>query len=58
MNIDWSKVKGCSILVMRISPSKGILGMSEPCEICMGILNHVGIKNIYYTNQKGEIVKY
>ena len=55
---DWSTLKGCSILVMRISPSKGILGMSEPCEICMGILNHVGIKNIYYTNQKGEIVKY
>ena len=58
MNIDWSKVKGCSIPVMRNSPSKRILGMSEPCETCMGILNHVGIKNIYYTNHKGEIVKY
>lgn len=58
ISIDWNKVKGCSILVMKISPSKGTLSMALPCEMCRAILNHVGIKNIYYTNQKGEIVKY
>lgn len=57
MNIDWSKVKGCSILVMRISPSKGILGNAEPCEICQRILEHTGIKTVYYSNEKGEIVR-
>lgn len=58
MNINWNTVKGCSILVMKISPSKGIFGMALPCEMCRTILNHVGIKNIYYTNKNGEIVKY
>lgn len=58
LNIDWNKVKGCSILVMKVSLSKGILGMALPCEMCRTILNHVGIKHIYYSNEKGEIVKY
>ena len=57
MNIDWNKVKGCSILVMKISPSKGILSMSKPCEICQKLLEHIGIKTIYYSNEKGEIVR-
>lgn len=57
MNIDWNKVKGCSILVMKISPSKGTLSMAKPCEICQKLLEHIGIKTIYYSNEKGEIVR-
>ena len=57
MNIDWSKVKGCSILVIKISSSKGILSMAKPCKICQKLLTHIGIHNVYYSNEKGEIIK-
>ena len=57
MNINWSKVKGYSILVIKISPSKGILSMAKPCKICQKLLVHIGIRNIYYSNEKGEIIK-
>ena len=55
LNLDWNKLKGCSILVMRIS-KKGKLGMCKPCPMCEKLIKHVGLKNIYYTNDKGEII--
>ena len=58
MNIDWSKIKGCSILVLKISKTKKQLSNAKPCNVCMAILHHVGIKDIYYSNEYGEIVKY
>lgn len=58
LNVDWNKVKGCSILVMKISKTKGSLSNAKPCPMCYKILKHVGIKKIYYTNEKGEIVLY
>lgn len=54
---DWSTLKGASILVVKISQSRGYLGMAKPCPMCQELLNHVGIKNIYYSNKQGEIVK-
>ena len=58
MGIDWHKVKGCSILVLKISPSKKILGNARCCSMCKSILDHVGIKHIYYSNKNGEIIEY
>lgn len=55
LNLDWNKLKGCSILVMRVSKT-GKLGICRPCEMCQKIIEHVGIKNVYYTNKDGEIV--
>ena len=57
MGLDWTKVKGYSILVMKLSPTKKILSNAKPCKICQRILTLVGIKNIFYSNEYGEIVK-
>lgn len=53
---DWSTLKGCSILVIKISKSKGIMSMAKPCDMCQSLLRHVGIKTMYYSNELGEIV--
>lgn len=53
---DWSTLKGYSILVIKISKTKGILSMARPCEMCQQLLKHVGIKTMYFSNELGEIV--
>ena len=58
VGLDWSKLKGYSILVLKISKTKEMLSMAKPCNLCMDLLSIVGIKNIYYSNSDGEIVKY
>ena len=58
LNVNWNKIKGCSILVLKISKTKKQLSNAKPCNICMAILHHVKIKDIYYSNEYGEIVKY
>lgn len=57
MNISWSRLKGCSILVLRMSKSKEILGNAKPCPMCQKLLKTIGINDIYYSNKNGEIVK-
>lgn len=52
--IDWRKLKGCSIFVIRVNRS-GKISMAYPCEYCIKTLNHVGIRWIYYTNRNGEV---
>lgn len=54
LNLDWSKLKGCSILVIRVGKS-GKLGMCKPCPMCEKLIKYVGIKNIYYTTSEGCI---
>lgn len=48
-------ISGHDILVIRIS-RKGKLLLARPCEYCMASIDHVGIKNIYYSNELGELV--
>lgn len=57
LGIDWNKVKGYSILVLKISPTKKYLSNAKPCKICQKLLAHIGIHNIYYSNEQGEIIK-
>lgn len=52
--LDWNKLKGCSIFVIRVNRS-GIISMAYPCEYCIQTLDHVGIKWVYYTNHVGEV---
>lgn len=54
LNLDWNKLKGTSILVYRVNKS-GKIGMAKPCQMCRKLIEHVGIKNMYYTNQNGEL---
>ena len=56
LGTDWNKLKGCSILVMRCSKIKGNLSNAKPCPLCQKLLAHIGIRNIYYSNEMGEIV--
>ena len=56
LGTDWNKLKGCSILVMRCSKTKGSLSNAKPCSLCQKLLAHIGIRNIYYSNEMGEIV--
>lgn len=54
---SWDKLKGCSILVMKVSKTKGYLSNAKPCKFCEETIRYVGIKNVYYTNEDGEIVR-
>ncbi len=54
---SWDKLKGCSLLVMKVSKTKGYLSNAKPCKFCEATIRYVGIKNVYYTNEDGEIVK-
>ena len=56
LNTTPEKCKRASIIVVRIN-RKGNLLLAKPCKYCMASLDYVGIKHIYYSNNKGEIVK-
>lgn len=48
-------VRGCSMLVLRLV-STGF-GMAKPCSQCYSFLEHIGIRTIFFSNEKGDIVK-
>ena len=52
---DWVKVSGSSILVVRIN-KRGEFLLSKPCNMCMNMINHLNIKNLYYSTSDGQIV--
>ncbi len=56
MNINWCKVKGASIFIVKVSHRYGMISMASPCKMCREILSHVGINNIYYSDSNGQIV--
>ena len=53
---DWSELKGSSILVIRLNKS-GNISKGYPCHYCLQTIKHVGIKNLFYSNRIGEIVR-
>lgn len=52
---EWSKLKGCDLLVMKISKTTGSISNARPCEFCMATMVHVGIKRVYYSDENGSI---
>ena len=54
LGLDWAKLKGGSILVVRITRGNNF-SLARPCQTCLGLLNHVGIKKLFYTNRQGNI---
>lgn len=56
LGIDWGILKNASILVMKTNRS-GNFSISFPCSYCYNSLKYVGVKWIFYTNRKGEIMK-
>jgi len=57
LGINWDRLRGSSILVVRINQS-GNFSLAFPCKYCLESIIYVGIKNIFYSNRKGEIIKY
>ncbi len=51
---DKCIVKNTTLYVVRLS-KLGELKNSFPCNKCMSLIKKVGIKKIYYSNEKGEI---
>lgn len=45
-------VSGLDIYIYR-EIKDGSLGMARPCTHCMEIIKEAGIKNVYYTTEKG-----
>jgi len=48
-------LSGASIYIYRAGRYHGRL--AKPCACCMELIRSVGITNIYYTDQKGEVVR-
>ena len=48
---------GSDIYVCRIN-KKGEFRNSKPCAMCHEVLNHVGIKRVYYTTGEGTVEMY
>ena len=57
LGLEWKKLKGCSMLVVKISRAEERLGNARPCDMCMQLMNYIGIKDVFYSNENGEIVK-
>lgn len=57
LGLDWNKLSGYSILVLRISKTKEILGNAKPCSMCQELIRTIGIKDVYYSDEFGQIVK-
>lgn len=57
IGLDWKKLSRCSILVLRISKAQEILGNAKPCPMCLRLIQTVGIKNIYYSDENSQIVR-
>ena len=48
--------KGLDILIIRISNKTCSLKNSRPCNACIEKLKQKGIRKVYYSNDKGDIV--
>lgn len=55
--VSWKDLKGCSILIIKVSKALGLLSNAHPCSMCGDLINHVGLKNIYYSTSNGEICR-
>ena len=52
---DWVKVSGSSILVVRLNKRNEFL-LAKPCNMCMNMIIHLNIKNVFYSTSDGQIV--
>lgn len=47
-------LKGYSIIVIRLNKKNEPI-MSKPCNFCEDFINYVGIKEVFWSNNKGDI---
>ncbi len=53
LNLSKEVTKGCDIYVVRVL-SSGKLAMSKPCDMCQAACHVMGIKRMFYTDNKGS----
>ena len=54
---DIKVLKGASILVITQNATTANLSMGRPCDMCHRMLKKFGIKWMYYSDRRGQIVK-
>lgn len=54
LGLDWSRLKGASILVVRITNNEN-LSMAYPCDVCLDLIRYIRIKKLYYSDRNGGI---
>lgn len=54
LGVPLEELKGAEAYVVRIT-NTGLLAMSRPCEHCMALLKEVGIRKVYYTDNKRAV---
>ena len=57
LGLDWSGLKGMSVLVMRIRRSEGKLYLALHCKMCQSLLLEVGIRDCYFSGSDGQIMR-
>lgn len=55
-NYNKKNVKGMDILVIRVDRIGAKLKNSRPCNNCICKLKKIGIRKVFYSNEKGDIV--
>lgn len=53
---DKNFTQGLNILVIRLNKNGG-LAYAEPCEMCMKMIKHYGIKHVYFSLNDGTITR-
>jgi len=53
---NYKNVKGLDILIIRVGDKSNTLKNSRPCNACIEKLKKKGIRKVYYSNDKGNIV--
>ena len=48
--------QGANLVVVRLTAA-GSLGQSHPCKQCQKMFKDLGIKNVWYSNEDGNLVK-
>jgi deoxycytidylate deaminase len=48
------KIKGMDLIVIRVNKNAA-LKQSRPCNQCISKLNKLGIRKVFYSNEKGDI---
>ena len=57
IGLDWTRLSGYSMLVLRLSKTREVLGNAKPCLMCQKLIKTIGFKDVYYSDEYGQIVR-
>lgn len=56
--LEYDKVKGASIIIVRINAGTKRMSNAKPCEVCQRMIYEKGIKKVYISDENGKIIEY